>query len=88
MAYTNGCCLQESCHINSNSTSDVGDKPSKSLSEAAREYEEARAVKRKYEEVTIVTGEEDEANVLQVNVTKHYRLVVQIITSCLLKLKM
>jgi Ran-binding protein 3 len=38
------------------------------LTEAAREYEEARAVKRKYEQVTIVTGEEDEANVLQVNV--------------------
>jgi Ran-binding protein 3 len=36
------------------------------LSEAAREYEEARAVKRKYEEVTVITGEEDEANVLQV----------------------
>ncbi|KAG8235520.1 hypothetical protein J437_LFUL013482 [Ladona fulva] len=39
---------------------------SKSLSEAAREYEEARAVKRKYEEVTIITGEEDEENVLQI----------------------
>ncbi|XP_046384752.1 ran-binding protein 3 isoform X2 [Ischnura elegans] len=39
---------------------------SKSLSEAAREYEESRAVKRKYEEVTIITGEEDEDNVLQI----------------------
>jgi hypothetical protein len=38
------------------------------LTEAAREYEESRAVKRKYEQVTIVTGEEDEANVLQVDV--------------------
>ncbi|KAL1116819.1 hypothetical protein AAG570_005289 [Ranatra chinensis] len=38
----------------------------KTLSEAAREYEEARAVKRKYEAVTVVTGEEEESNVLQV----------------------
>lgn len=38
----------------------------KSLSEAAREYEEARAVKRKYDEVPVLTGEEEEANVLQV----------------------
>ncbi|XP_021914527.1 ran-binding protein 3 isoform X4 [Zootermopsis nevadensis] len=57
----------ESSHMSSNNTIDIAEKPSKSLSEAAREYEEARAVKRKYEEVTIVTGEEDEANVLQIN---------------------
>jgi len=42
------------------------ERPNKSLSEAAREYEEARAVKRKYEEVVVVTGEEDEVNILQV----------------------
>ncbi|XP_049783687.1 ran-binding protein 3 [Schistocerca cancellata] len=41
--------------------------PSKSLSDAAREYEESRAAKRKYEEVAVVTGEEDEANVVQMN---------------------
>ncbi|KAF4519343.1 hypothetical protein B566_EDAN008265 [Ephemera danica] len=41
-------------------------EPTKSLSEAAREYEESRsAVKRKYEQVTVRTGEEDETNVLQ-----------------------
>lgn len=40
---------------------------SKSLSEAAREYEEARAVKRRYEEVPVLTGEEEEANVIQIN---------------------
>jgi len=39
----------------------------KTLSEAAREYEEARAVKRKYEAVTVFTGEEEESNVLQIN---------------------
>ncbi|XP_068081529.1 ran-binding protein 3 [Anabrus simplex] len=43
------------------------ERPSKSLSEAAREYEEARAVKRKFEEVAVVTGEEGEVNILQIN---------------------
>lgn len=38
----------------------------KSLSEAAREYEESRAIKKKYEEVAVKTGEEEEINVLQV----------------------
>lgn len=65
---SNEFCLQEGSHNDNSNTGDIGDKPSKSLTEAAREYEEARAVKRKYEQVTIVTGEEDEANVLQVNV--------------------
>lgn len=60
----------ESNHNSSSSSCsnvESGEKPSKSLSEAAREYEEARAVKRKYEEVQVITGEEDEANVLQIN---------------------
>ena len=39
---------------------------SKSLSDSARELEEARAAKRKYDEVAVVTGEEDEQNALQV----------------------
>nr|CAD7432491.1 unnamed protein product [Timema monikensis] len=43
-----------------------GERSGKSLSEAAREYEEARAVKRKYDQVAVVTGEEGEHNVLQV----------------------
>ncbi|XP_014250693.1 ran-binding protein 3 [Cimex lectularius] len=43
------------------------DTSGKTLSEAAREYEEARAVKRKFEEVQVVTGEEEESNVLQIN---------------------
>lgn len=38
----------------------------KSLSESAREYEESRAIKRKYEEVEVRTGEEGETNVLQI----------------------
>ncbi|XP_018904841.1 uncharacterized protein RanBP3 isoform X1 [Bemisia tabaci] len=53
---------KESIDNKSNETSER-----KSLSEAAREYEEARAVKRKYEEVQVVTGEEEESNVLQIN---------------------
>ncbi|KAK7603821.1 hypothetical protein V9T40_003820 [Parthenolecanium corni] len=40
---------------------------SKTLSASAKEYEEARSVKRKYEEVAVVTGEEDEQNILQIN---------------------
>lgn len=40
---------------------------SKSLTEIAREYEESRAQKRKYEEVETFTGEEDEVNVLDVS---------------------
>ncbi|XKL62474.1 hypothetical protein PGB90_002307 [Kerria lacca] len=39
----------------------------KTLSASAKEYEEAHSVKRKYEEVTVVTGEEDEQNILQIN---------------------
>ncbi|XP_073977075.1 ran-binding protein 3 isoform X1 [Rhodnius prolixus] len=45
----------------------VMDSGGKSLSEAAREYEEARAVKRKFEAVQVITGEEEESNVLQIN---------------------
>ncbi|PSN38435.1 hypothetical protein C0J52_12731 [Blattella germanica] len=59
--------VSENNHNSSNSNNETGEKPSKSLSEAAREYEEARAVKRKYEEVQVITGEEDEVNVLQMN---------------------
>ncbi|XP_026682129.1 ran-binding protein 3-like [Diaphorina citri] len=47
---------------------DNGTTRHKSLSEAAREYEEAaRACKRKYEAVAVVTGEEEEVNILQIN---------------------
>lgn len=39
-----------------------------SLVEAARRYEEMKgAQKRKYEEVEIITGEEDEKNILEIN---------------------
>ncbi|XP_076353443.1 uncharacterized protein LOC143248696 isoform X2 [Tachypleus tridentatus] len=38
----------------------------KSLTESAKEYQ-AKQIKRKYEEVTVVTGEEEESNVLQIN---------------------
>lgn len=39
---------------------------SKSLTEVAREYEESRVQKRKYEEVETFTGEEDEINIIDV----------------------
>lgn len=43
------------------------DKDTKSLSESAKEYEESRAIKRKYEEVEVVTGEENETNILSIS---------------------
>lgn len=45
---------------------DKGGKFSKSLSESAEEYQ-SRQIKRKFDEVTVITGEEDESNVLQIN---------------------
>ncbi|XP_023220767.1 ran-binding protein 3-like isoform X2 [Centruroides sculpturatus] len=45
---------------------DKGGKFAKSLSESAEEYQ-SRQVKRKFDEVTVITGEEDESNVLQIN---------------------
>nr|SVE73591.1 EOG090X078K [Daphnia atkinsoni] len=50
----------------SETASTNGMAASKTLSDSARELEEARAAKRKYDEVTVVTGEEDEQNALQV----------------------
>lgn len=49
------------------SDSNVRDKETKSLSESAREYEESRPVKRKYEQVEVITGEEDENNILKIS---------------------
>lgn len=46
---------------------DISNKEGKSLSESAREYEESRAIKRKYEEVEIKTGEEEEINILHIS---------------------
>lgn len=56
--------LQEKSESESASSNGIG--TSKTLSDSARELEEARAAKRKYDEVTVVTGEEDEQNALQV----------------------
>lgn len=50
-----------------NTVTQDANKEVKTLTESAREYEESRANKRKYEEVAVVTGEEDEKNVLQMN---------------------
>ncbi|KAF5283691.1 hypothetical protein FQR65_LT13762 [Abscondita terminalis] len=47
-------------------TSGSTSQATKSLSESAREYEESRAVKRKFEEVEVITGEEGEKNILQI----------------------
>lgn len=41
------------------------EKMKKSLTESAKEYE-SRQVKRKFDEVAVITGEEEESNVLQV----------------------
>ncbi|XP_055700145.1 ran-binding protein 3 [Phlebotomus papatasi] len=50
---------------NSNANSTANSQ--KSLTEVAREYEESRAQKRKFEEVETITGEEDEKNILDIN---------------------
>ncbi|XP_059611199.1 ran-binding protein 3 isoform X2 [Phlebotomus argentipes] len=50
---------------NSNASNSANSQ--KSLTEVAREYEESRAQKRKYEEVETITGEEDEKNILDIN---------------------
>ncbi|XP_037948547.1 ran-binding protein 3 [Teleopsis dalmanni] len=55
---------------NANKTNDAeGNKEAeaKSLTEVAREYEESRAQKRKYEEVETFTGEENESNIVDIN---------------------
>lgn len=44
-----------------------GNAEAKSLTEVAREYEESRAQKRKYEEVETFTGEENEVNIVDVS---------------------
>ncbi|XP_004521279.1 ran-binding protein 3 isoform X1 [Ceratitis capitata] len=43
------------------------DSETKTLTDVAREYEESRAQKRKYEEVETFTGEENEVNIVDVN---------------------
>ena len=47
---------------------DSGKANSKTLSEAAAEYTETHSNKRKYDVVDVVTGEEEESNVLKANV--------------------
>ncbi|KAH8347221.1 hypothetical protein KR059_006806, partial [Drosophila kikkawai] len=51
----------------SNSNNNKESAEAKSLTDVAREYEESRAQKRKYEEVETFTGEEDEINILDVS---------------------
>lgn len=51
----------------SSKTETFKEKESKSLTESAKEYEESRANKRKYDEVQVKTGEEDETNILSVS---------------------
>ncbi|KAH8278997.1 hypothetical protein KR018_012147, partial [Drosophila ironensis] len=51
----------------SSSSSNKDSAEAKSLNDVAREYEESRAQKRKYEEVETFTGEEDEINIVDVS---------------------
>lgn len=63
----------ETTDKNSPSSSSNNGSSQLSLVEAARKYEEMKgAQKRKYEEVSTVTGEEDEENVLEINCRLFY----------------
>ncbi|XP_016973741.1 ran-binding protein 3 [Drosophila rhopaloa] len=53
------------CSSSSNNNKESAE--AKSLTDVAREYEESRAQKRKYEEVETFTGEEDEINIIDVS---------------------
>ena len=57
-----------STSVNSKGDEDTGKANSKTLSEAAAEYTETHSNKRKYDVVDVVTGEEEESNVLKANV--------------------
>ena len=57
-----------STSVNSKGDEDSGKANSKTLSEAAAEYTETHSNKRKYDVVDVVTGEEEESNVLKANV--------------------
>ncbi|KAH8382201.1 hypothetical protein KR009_002260, partial [Drosophila setifemur] len=62
--------LSEAAASTSSCSSSNNNKESseaKSLTEVAREYEESRAQKRKFEEVETFTGEEDEINIVDVS---------------------
>jgi Ran-binding protein 3 len=48
-----------------------GEAPKKTLSESAAEYCESHSQKRKFEEVKLVTGEENEVNVMQIGAKLH-----------------
>ncbi|KAL9893846.1 ran-binding protein 3 [Glossina fuscipes] len=50
-----------------NGASALDNAETKSLNDVAREYEESRAQKRKFEEVETFTGEENEVNIIDVN---------------------
>ncbi|XP_017134009.1 ran-binding protein 3 [Drosophila elegans] len=55
------------CSSSSGSNNNKESAEAKSLTDVAREYEESRAQKRKYEEVETFTGEEDEKNIIDVS---------------------
>jgi len=54
--------------VSPNPKEDEESKKNKTLSESAAEYTESHSNKRKYDVVDVVTGEEEESNVLQANV--------------------
>ena len=57
-----------STSANSKGDEDTAKANSKTLSESAAEYTETHSNKRKYDVVDVVTGEEEESNVLKANV--------------------
>lgn len=64
---SSGAVASSSTKSNSNGAESKEESSVEDLTKAAREYEESRAQKRKYDEVQTFTGEENEVNVLDVN---------------------
>lgn len=59
--------IQNAAKSNESDNNSVKETEAKSLTDVAREYEESRAQKRKFEEVETFTGEENEVNIVDVN---------------------
>lgn len=59
--------IQNAAKSSETDNSSVKETEAKSLTDVAREYEESRAQKRKFEEVETFTGEENEVNIVDVN---------------------
>lgn len=66
-ASSSGIATSSTAKSNSNGSESKEESSVEDLTKAAREYEESRAQKRKYDEVETFTGEESESNVCDVN---------------------